>query len=114
MNISGETTIEPETIEEPTEVVPTYRLRMALLTWTFPSLREADGVHAWEPERFDDWLMSGAPGHGARCAGRFLLSVWDPDHPWRSGRFELHEALGCWDQEHRAAFGAWVAAPWWP
>ncbi|HKQ71956.1 MAG TPA: hypothetical protein VJT73_21575 [Polyangiaceae bacterium] len=110
-----DTNVEPEVVlEEPVEVMPTHRLRMALLAWSFPTLRDAHGIHGWEPRRFDNWLVSGLPAHAAKCAGRFLLSVWDDEFPWQAGSFDLREALGCWDKEHRDAFMAWVAQPWWP
>jgi hypothetical protein len=96
------------------EVMARYRERMTALAESFPMLGQADGVHPWDADRLESWLLSGAPGSGARSAGRFLLSVWNPYHPWRSGAFDLHEALGCWDNHHRAAFTAWVRAPWWP
>ncbi len=92
----------------------TYAARMTALALSFPTLRYADGVAPWEPLHFGRWLRSGAPGHGAKCAGRFLLSVWNPSTRWRSGRFDLHEALCVWDREHHAAFLAWVRSPWWP
>ena len=55
-----------------------YGLRMAALARSFHCLAEADGVLPWDPERFVRWMHSGAPGHGARCAGQFVLSVWNP------------------------------------
>ena len=88
--------------------------RMTALGLSFPTLAHADGVSPWDPERLEAWLRSGAPGHGAQCAGRFVLSVWNSYHEWRSGRFDLQEALGCWDAQHRAAFVAWAAKLWWP
>jgi hypothetical protein len=91
-----------------------YGLRMAALARSFHCLAEADGVLPWDPERFVRWMHSGAPGHGARCAGQFVLSVWNPYTDWSCGRFDLHEALGIWDSGHRAAFIAWVRSPWWP
>jgi hypothetical protein len=96
------------------ETMKRYALRMTVLAESFPTLRQADGVNPWNVDRFESWLLSGAPGHGAKCAGRFVLSVWNPYHAWRSSNFDLHEALGCWDDPHRAAFAAWVRAPWWP
>jgi hypothetical protein len=87
--------------------------RMTLLAQSFPSLRAAGGVSPWDASQLEAWLMSGAPGHGAKCAGRFVLSVWNSYHEWASGRFDLHEALGCWDAKHREAFTRWTAAPWW-
>src|SRR5262245_44215047 len=91
-----------------------YGLKLTALALSFPTLRGADGVSPWDAERLEAWLTSGTPGHGARCAGRFVLSVWNPYCEWKCGSFELHEALGCWDNKHRDAFSAWCAQPWWP
>ncbi len=91
-----------------------YAARMTALALSFPTMRYADGVAPWDAVRLSRWLRSGAPGHGAKCAGQFLLGVWNPSTRWRSGKFDLHEALGVWDHEHHAAFLAWVRAPWWP
>src|SRR4051794_7009953 len=71
----GEMMIDSETVKR-------YALRMTTLCDSFPTLREADGVNPWNVDRFESWLQSGAPGHGARCAGRFVLSVWNPYHDW--------------------------------
>ena len=43
-----------------------------------------------------------------------MLAVWNPDVEWQCGRFDLMEALCCWDDRHRAAFLMWAAEPWWP
>jgi hypothetical protein len=91
-----------------------YGRRMSALALSFPSLLDADGIAPWEPLHFERWMRSGAPGHGAKCAGRFVLSVWNPSTRWKCGRFDLHDALGIWDNPHRAAFLAWARAPWWP
>ncbi len=32
---------------------------------------------------------------------------------WDVGPFDVMDALGTWDDAHRAAFAAWVARPWW-
>jgi len=90
-----------------------YGQRMAALARSFPSLEFADGLSPWDIDRFERWLRSGA-GHGAKCAGRFVLSVWNPSTRWKCGRFDLHEALAVWDARHLAAFLAWARAPWWP
>lgn len=91
-----------------------YGRRMTALALSFPTLHAPDGVSPWDAERLEAWLGSGAPGHGARCAGRFVLSVWSSYREWQCGRFDLHEALGCWDDEHHRAFLAWILRPWWP
>jgi len=33
---------------------------------------------------------------------------------WTVGAFDAIQAMGSWDETHRAAFIAWCAAPWWP
>jgi hypothetical protein len=91
-----------------------YGARMTALALSFLTLAHADSVSPWDPDRLEARLRSGAPGHGAQCAGRFVLSVWNPYHEWVCGRFVLHGALGCWDARHGSAFVAWSAKPWWP
>ena len=93
---------------------PDYGARMSALALSFPSLRQADGIAPWEPELFARWVRAGSAGHGATCAGQFVLSVWNLSTRWRGGRFDLHEALAIWDADHRTAFLAWARAPWWP
>ncbi len=102
-----------------------YGERMSALAVSFPALQRAAAelIDPWIWERpgvlgtadvLDDWLASGAPSHGARCAGQFVLSLWNPNHPWKSGKFDLHEALKIWDDEHLHAFLNWARAPWYP
>jgi len=88
--------------------------RMESLALSFHGLARASGVQPFDPEKLDAWASGPAPGHGALCAARFVLSVWNERAPWRSGHFDAMEALGCWDAEHRKAFVDWAAAPWWP
>jgi hypothetical protein len=62
---------------------------------------------------------------GEREAVLFVLSVWNSSTNWHEaaglcrsdgpmgGRFDVHRALGTWDQAHRDAFLAWARDPWW-
>ena len=101
---------------------------MTTLARSFPSLRGADGIEPWDVERFARWLCMGTSG-GGRRAGRFVLYVWSPRTDHREfGRdlgieraedgaldpFDLSDALGVWDEEHKRAFISWVEAPFWP
>ena len=100
---------------------------MTALVRSFPSLRGAADTDPWDVTRFVRWLCDGRPG-GALRAGRFVLHVWNADADFRElGRelgiegadeclkpFNLSEALGVWDEEHRKAFLAWAEAPVWP
>lgn len=91
---------------------------MARLALTFPSMRGRAGIMGsippWDAEFLDAWASSGAPSHGERVTAQFLLAVWDSDQPWKSGRFELMDALRIWDERHHQAFLQWASNPWWP
>jgi hypothetical protein len=85
------------------------------LAYSFPSVRTFyDGVRPWDAIELDEWAASPIPSHGARVTAQFILAVWDPNHEWKSGRFDLMEALRVWDAEHHEAFLKWAKAPWWP
>lgn len=76
-------------------------------------------VSAFDAVAFAEWYNKTGMGHGADCACRFVLSVWNPtclkDGDYKGvENFDLHEALGCWDNTHRAAFAQWTADPFWP
>lgn len=87
---------------------------MTLLASSFPSLKGKPGVEPWGPHLLDKWACGPEPRLGARCAARFVLSVWDPVHEWRCGTFCLEMSLVAWDAEHRAVFAEWILNPWWP
>jgi hypothetical protein len=90
-----------------------YRERMTTLALSFPELarRARHACEPFDPNQLKRWARTGAPGHGGRCAALFVLSVWNP---YENKRFDLHEALKVWDDEHLAAFLAWTRKPWWP
>jgi hypothetical protein len=84
------------------------------LATSFHGLRTAPGTWPWDALRLDSWAAGPAPGRGAFCAAKFVLAVWNPRAQWECGRFDLMEALACWDAEHHAAFLEWAREPWWP
>jgi hypothetical protein len=88
-------------------------LRIRLLAQSFPGLWNAPGVLPWNAQALDEWAASGKPSHGERCAAQLVLAVWNPDERWKSGRFDVMDALSVWDRPHRKAFLTWAAAPWW-
>ncbi len=69
---------------------------------------------------FVEWLANNPgegspyPGEGARHAARFILNLWSTREPWRSGKFDVFEALSRWDDSQAAAFKAWATNPWRP
>lgn len=89
-----------------------YADRMSELAHSFPSLRKMPGVNLWDPVRLARRV--GTMSHGEQCAARFVLGVWAGGHYPRIRRFDLMEAMGCWDQEHQEACAAWIRAPFWP
>jgi hypothetical protein len=87
--------------------------RFSALVQSLPAIRGAPGACPWDAVALNDWAASGVPSHGELCTARFVLAVWDPSAEWRSGRFDVMDALGVWDIAHRSAFLKWAADPWW-
>lgn len=91
---------------------------MVRLAHSFPTLRGFRGP--WNIDAFRHHARG--LSHGGRAAAAFVLSVWNPVENKKPGRgsphcglrFDLQDALGVWDSEHRAAFVAWAREPWWP
>lgn len=88
--------------------------KMDALARTFPSVINAPGVPLWDANTFDRWAADTAISHGELRTAQFLLAVWDSQHAWQCGPFNLMESLRVWDDRHRTAFLAWVHDPWWP
>lgn len=102
--------------------------RMRALVFAFPTLQRTPSalLSPWDPEAFAEFWACGSGGE--KDAALFVLSVWNPATDWieyglarprsedgkPSGRFDMHTALGNWDQRHRVAFVTWCGAPWWP
>jgi hypothetical protein len=93
------------------------REAISLLGEAFPSLAriQPPGLRPWDPSLFQRWLRNAAVSPGERDAALFVWSVWSGNEPVARGlRFDAMEAIARWDDEHRAVFRAWAAAPWWP
>jgi hypothetical protein len=100
------------------------RHQMAEFVATFPSLARAAGVGlTFDPPTFAKWATSGK-SNAERQAAAFVLSVWNGgtpadggwwnQRPYRVGRFDAVAAFALWDYQHKAAFLAWCADPFWP
>ena len=86
--------------------------RISALAQRFPTLRKgAPGLAPWDPEQLDQWGSSPGPSAGGRHAVRFVLAVWHDGPHWRSGPFNLIQALRVWDDEHLEALRSWLGAP---
>jgi len=89
--------------------------RISALAQRFPTLRKgAPGLAPWDPEQLDQWGSSPGPSAGGRHAVRFVLAVWHDGAPWRSGPFNLVQAVRVWDDAHLEALRTWLQAPWLP
>jgi hypothetical protein len=101
---------------------------MARLCRGFPSLRRVDGADPWDATKILRFACSGH-SHGEVLAAKFVLTVWNSTADWneiahqegfltgdeeRLSRFDIFEAFGVWDFEHRAAALAWLNDPFWP
>lgn len=103
------------------------RAAMVTLGKLFPTLASGvPGIDPFDAETLLRWLASGAPTGGSRRAALFLLHVWNARADYVAWArelglasdaiepFNLSEALGVWDLEHRQAFLTWAEAPFWP
>lgn len=86
---------------------------MDALVRSFPSLerrgtRWKTGNCDWDNCRNFKKAMRGM-SHGEKCAAKFCLSVYNHmEH-----KFDMQDAVGVWDAEHRAVLVQWLMDPWW-
>lgn len=86
-------------------------------------------MNPWNQHEFARWASSGALcGTAQRMAAAFVLSVWNGccledggrsktwwnQKPFRVGTFDAVLAFATWDDEHRHAYLAWCADPFFP
>lgn len=102
-----------------------YRAELVKLARSFPSLSEAPGLDPFDFPRFQEWVrtknavmaLASLPpqefklSRYALHAGQFIVNVWRGE-TWRVGAFDVVSAFQAWDDQHKEAFQAWVAAPW--
>ncbi len=112
--------------------------RMTALALTFPTLARSarqgtKGIQPFNAQALDEWAS--VCSSGERHAVAFLLAVyhgrvgtygpskWVPKENkwgrrmlshWRCAPFDIVDAMGTWDYDHRAACLAWLADPWYP
>lgn len=90
-------------------------IKMHRLAQTFPSIRNAPGViPSWDAEALDEWACEQAPCSQAKISAQFCLIGWDVRREWSCGRFDVMQAAMLWDNEHCAAFLAWMKERWVP
>ncbi len=101
---------------------PADRRRMVELVLLFPTLRNAACVGKYPGEfcatTFRRWARRHAYSRAQQHAVAFVLAVFWGGNRFKPctgiDRFDVVDAMGTWDERHRAAFRAWAEAPWWP
>ena len=95
--------------------------RISTLARSFPTLADVEACEPFDPAALAEWTRGPAATSGGLHAARFLLSLWSGGNvapggldPWTVGPFDAVAAVASWDDDHRAAFAAWIAAPWFP
>lgn len=87
--------------------------RLHDLGCTFPSLRSKLKKAEWlDLTTLENFAEGNAPTPSADHAARFILALWSRGEE-KLTPFDAVTALIVWDEEHRAAFLAWAANPWW-
>ncbi len=102
-----------------------YELAIVELARSFPSLKNAP-LEPWDWRKFDRWAVQEEAALTLRSrrearifayAAQFVLLVWAGSQlaefeTFHMGEFIVTRAMYVWDEEHRNAFRAWAAAPW--
>ncbi len=90
-----------------------------ILARSFPVLRNYAPIDALDKDRsglaiLAEWARHGDTEHAGMWAAVFVLSVWSQDVSHYSlPQFDLHKAMGYWDDQQRHAFAQWAASPFW-
>lgn len=88
--------------------------RLKILARTFPALRAAlSPADRLDLSTLMEFAEGRAPSTSAFHAARFILAVWSEGDEWNCTPFDVFAAMTVWDEEHREAFLAWPANPWW-
>ena len=83
----------------------------------FQNLVDRFGLKKSGAKPFDAELLDAnyaGASHGEKVSIAFLLNVWNPGHEWKSGKFDVMDALSVWESSQRNAFCDWAMNPWWP
>lgn len=90
-----------------------FAVKMTRLAESFRSLEYKPGVRPWNAAELADWVRSGEATKAQAQAAAFVLEVANMSAVWDGvPSFKMHDAALIWSKEDRAAFSAWVQAPW--
>ena len=89
-----------------------------ILARSFPVLRNYAPIEALNKDRPGLEILAGwakdFDDQAGMWAAIFVLSVWSQDvSQYNLPQFDLHKAMGFWDEHQRRAFATWAANPFW-
>ena len=79
-------------------------LGMSQFAELFPSLKNAEGIWRWSPDRLDNWAAEFGCTENELHSARYLLNLWNPENDWTCGCFDQNVASKAWDSKHREVF----------
>jgi hypothetical protein len=81
----------------------------------FPRLRSSPHLTPFSAEKFSRYWKRNAYSNSEHHMVAFVLNVWNRTWARKAGwRFDLVEAIACWDDTNRTAFLAWCQRPYFP
>ncbi len=88
-------------------------VKMTRLAESFRCLEYKPGVRPWNAAELADWVRSGEANPAEAQAAAFVLEVANMSAVWDGvPSFKMHDAALAWSRDDRAAFAAWMQAPW--
>ncbi len=88
-------------------------VKMTRLAESFRSLEYKPGVRPWDAATLAEWVRGGEATAAEAQAAAFVLEIANMSAVWDGvPSFKMHDAALAWGKDDRAAFAAWVQAPW--
>jgi len=99
--------------------------RISQLAKSFPTLQNRACLRLRPFDAIEFMRSAVGAGHGENLAIRFVLGVWNPSTDWKKvarekkikgnfARFDIFEAMNCWDDMHICAMAQWINRPFFP
>ena len=88
-------------------------VKMTRLAESFRCLEYKPGVRPWNAAELAEWVRGGEATQAQAQAAAFVLEVANMSAVWDGvPSFKMHDAALVWSKDDRAAFSAWIQAPW--
>ena len=103
----------PGAASEKNSTQPPPDVKMTRLAESFRCLEYKPGVRPWDAAALAEWASSGEGTDPEMQAAAFVLEVASMAAVWEGvPSFKMHDAALAWSKDDRAAFAAWIQAPW--